>query len=301
MKATTVCGILAVLSSAATAQPWTSEQQALVDAQAKCNDGWVDSHREYDFELFVAACPHVPGALAWYTNSPDRVDYWGNDEFWQGPRQGGVQFSWEFLEPIDIWIDGDIGAIYFPIAWTVETPDGTKFRNPSRRVTTFQRRNGEWLFASHSIAGFEESPESLLVNAAREGNLSAAAFLLDQGLNVNERDARGYTALHAAAYEGHLEVVELLTERGAMVDDQQNTERIAALHAAAETNRLAIAAYLLGSGADVNPVQAGGWTPIMRATFKGYAEMVKLLRNYGGQCADGAGESFYDYCLTAGS
>jgi hypothetical protein len=293
--------LAAVWVHGAAAQPWTSDQQELLDLVAQCNDGWAESHREDDFRIFVEACPELPGAMAWYTGSPARVQYSANDEFWSGANRSGAEFSWEFQEPIDIFVDRDVAAVYFPVVWTIEAPDGTTVRVPSRRMSTLVRRNGRWLFAASSIAGFEENSASLLVDAALEGNRDAVAFLLDHGRDVNERAANGYTALHAAAYAGHLDIVELLVERRAAIDDQQNGEAIAALHAAAETNRPAIVAYLLAQGAAVDPVQAGGWTPIMRATFKGHAEIVKLLRSYGGQCLDRASADAFNYCMNAGS
>ena len=40
-------------------------------------------------------------------------------------------------------------------------------------------------------------------------------FLLDHGADVNARDRRGFTALHRAAEMGHLDVTQLLLDRGA--------------------------------------------------------------------------------------
>lgn len=301
MKAIMLCPMLAAVCTTALAQDWSDDQQELLDIQAACNDGWVESHRQSDFEIFRSACPHASGVRAWYTGSPDRVIYWDDDTFWSGAQDSGAQYDWEYLEPIDVWIDGDSAAVYFPVAWIIETPEGEFIRNPSRRLSNFERRDGQWVFTAMSIAGFDENPESLLVNAALQGNTAAVTFLLDQGHNINERAPNGYTALHAAAYEGHLDIVRLLVERGAIVNDQQNTEAIAPLHAAAELNRLDVVAYLLSSGVDVNPIQAGGWSPVMRATFKGFPEMVRLLRSFGGECIDVAGEDYLNYCMNAGS
>jgi ankyrin repeat protein len=45
--------------------------------------------------------------------------------------------------------------------------------------------------------------------------LATAQVLLDAGADVNARDARGRTALHAAAAQGYNDVVKYLVERGA--------------------------------------------------------------------------------------
>ena len=144
------------------------------------------------------------------------------------------------------------------------------------------------------------SVPSLLINAALAGDYDAVKFLLGQGLQVNGRDARGYTALHAAAYTGRLDIVQLLVENGADINDQNNDTRLSVLHAAAQTNNLAEAAYLLANGARLDVADDGGFTPIMRATLKSYPEMVRLLRSYGGKCEDKAGTEFLNYCMNAG-
>lgn len=46
--------------------------------------------------------------------------------------------------------------------------------------------------------------------------------LLDRGLDEQHRDNSGWTPLHYAAFEGHLEVCEALLEAGARVDETDN-------------------------------------------------------------------------------
>jgi ankyrin repeat protein len=64
-------------------------------------------------------------------------------------------------------------------------------------------------------------------NVARVPPLGTAAFarlvpmarlLLDAGADVNGRGDGGFTALHSAAQNGHVELVRLLLERGADPD-----------------------------------------------------------------------------------
>ena len=49
---------------------------------------------------------------------------------------------------------------------------------------------------------------------ATRGDFEACKVLLDSGALVDIRDGDGYTQLHAAAEQGHLEVVKLLLVRG---------------------------------------------------------------------------------------
>ncbi len=67
------------------------------------------------------------------------------------------------------------------------------------------------------------------------------------GAHVNQRTADGSTALLVAAYEGQLDVVRLLIEKGA----------------------------------DVNAMNENGFTPAMVAAYVGYDEIVSILRQHG--------------------
>jgi ankyrin repeat protein len=58
----------------------------------------------------------------------------------------------------------------------------------------------------------------LLLSYASKGNVTAIKELLDQNAVVNASDYDGRTALHLAASEGHVPVVELLLKRGADVN-----------------------------------------------------------------------------------
>lgn len=66
-------------------------------------------------------------------------------------------------------------------------------------------------------------PENLdytmqLLFMASKGDVSAVQDLLDEGIDVNNIDLDGRTALHIASCEGHLEVVKLLLSRKANID-----------------------------------------------------------------------------------
>ncbi|XP_067883472.1 arf-GAP with coiled-coil, ANK repeat and PH domain-containing protein 2-like isoform X2 [Heterodontus francisci] len=61
----------------------------------------------------------------------------------------------------------------------------------------------------------EDENRTPLIAAARGGFLTACEFLLQNGANVNFRDARGQGAIHAATRAGHTGPVCLLLKRGA--------------------------------------------------------------------------------------
>jgi ankyrin repeat protein len=88
----------------------------------------------------------------------------------------------------------------------------------------------------------------------------------------------GFTALGLACFFGHREAVKLLLDRGAQVNDaSRNRMRVAPLHSALAGSDSAIADLLLAAGADVNAVQADGYTPLHEAAQNGDHAMVERL------------------------
>ncbi|KAL6078974.1 Ankyrin repeat domain-containing protein 39 [Balamuthia mandrillaris] len=82
--------------------------------------------------------------------------------------------------------------------------------------------------------------------AARNGHLEACRLLLEEGAEANVRTpGGGATPLHRAAFCGHAEVVRLLLERGkadaSMLDSDGNT----ALHKAAAEGHVSVVRLLL--------------------------------------------------------
>lgn len=96
----------------------------------------------------------------------------------------------------------------------------------------------------------------------------------------------GFTPLGLAAYFGQIANLILLVENGADVNAvSRNQMQVRPLHSAVAHRQadisLIMAKRLLESGAQVNPIQHGGWTPLHQAAAHGNLEMVDLLLNYG--------------------
>lgn len=90
-------------------------------------------------------------------------------------------------------------------------------------------------------------PANPLEYAAVFGNLSEVVELA-RGVDIDEPGVCGYTALHGAAENGHLDVIRLLLE----------------------------------AGASVNPALNSGHTPVDLADLAGKPEAAALLREAGG-------------------
>lgn len=61
---------------------------------------------------------------------------------------------------------------------------------------------------------------------ASVGNISKVKLAIQNGADVNARSDNGYTALHAAALNGHLDVAKLLVLQGANVSAHSPQENL---------------------------------------------------------------------------
>ncbi|CAM9954781.1 unnamed protein product, partial [Pylaiella littoralis] len=121
-------------------------------------------------------------------------------------------------------------------------------------VDTYPNHNGEAPLALAVEAGHEQTTLELLRRGA---------------LHIDGRiDPVGSTALHIAALEGHLPILELLLQEGAAVDTRDLFPRQTALHRAVGCTRLtagSVITALLSAGADVHAQDLGGDTALLKA------------------------------------
>lgn len=89
-----------------------------------------------------------------------------------------------------------------------------------------------------------------------------------------------FTALHSAAYDGHVEMIKLLISRGTNVN-LLNHDNSTPLHVAAMEGRLEVAKLLISKGAKVNVRNYDDYTPLWYAVDAGSVEITKLLIDNG--------------------
>ena len=96
-------------------------------------------------------------------------------------------------------------------------------------------------------AGHNRTPLDL---AAREGDLEMVELLVDNGANVNN-----YKPLHHASGKGHLEIVTYLVEHGANLNEPDieiGVDVLSPLHEAVRGGHFDVVEYLVEQGADIN-------------------------------------------------
>jgi ankyrin repeat protein len=114
------------------------------------------------------------------------------------------------------------------------------------------------------INGADIDGKTPLMWAAYTGQYSAVTALLAAGADMQARDKMGWTALHAAAWARRAPVVSLLLENGAAADAKDLDDRTALMHAA-QYGETAMVKDLIAKGANTNARNKFDQTPLMFA------------------------------------
>jgi hypothetical protein len=114
---------------------------------------------------------------------------------------------------------------------------------------------------------------TLLMLAARENHREVVTVLLERKAKINQRTAYGDSALMLASFKGNLDMVQLLVARGAEVQHPG----WAPLHYAAFEGRTEVIRFLLGKGADKDAVAPNGYSPLMLAVLNKHLDATQAL------------------------
>ena len=145
-----------------------------------------------------------------------------------------------------------------------------------------------------ALAMYYNEPEiaEVLCDGGAEIDVFAAAMLgkterlrsllhSDQGL-VRAISTDGWTALHLAAFFGHVEAVRLLIDAGSDVGAvSRNDQANIPLHASLPGSHAEIVTMLLDAGSDVNARQSHSFTPLHEAALIGDPGITRLLLERG--------------------
>ena len=105
--------------------------------------------------------------------------------------------------------------------------------------------------------------------AAANGHEDVVRVLLERGAKVDQENSSGWTAVHQASYHGHITVVKVADRRLVM------------------TVLMVSVKVLLGAGCDVNKTNRYGASPLHMAAAGGQLEVSRLLLSSGGKVEAG--------------
>ena len=132
------------------------------------------------------------------------------------------------------------------------------------------------LFAMIALTSIVQGQSQNLYLAARTNNVKLAQTLIEQKVDINQKDERGYTALILATYNQSPDVAELLLKHGADTESGDATGRTALMGASFQGDDKCVA-ILLDNGAKINGADVNGATALMYAVQFGRTSVVKLL------------------------
>jgi len=108
------------------------------------------------------------------------------------------------------------------------------------------------------------------------------SYLINQGVDINEKNEYHETALHHAIIGGHYDIVKLLIDHGADIHIKDDDNLTTLMYASREDKK-DIVHLLLDRGAKINEKDNEQWTALMFATRNDHHEVVKLLLEHGAQ------------------
>ncbi|KAI1127920.1 ankyrin repeat-containing domain protein [Nemania abortiva] len=120
--------------------------------------------------------------------------------------------------------------------------------------------------------------------AVQDGQEELVCLLLDAGADTEFQKERTSTALQAAALDGHLNIVKLLLDRGALLNPPIRLRQGAtALQYAAIGGHLSVARFLIERQANINelPAKCRGRTALEGAAEHGRLDMIQLFLEMG--------------------
>ncbi|KAK5658111.1 hypothetical protein OQA88_2667 [Cercophora sp. LCS_1] len=122
--------------------------------------------------------------------------------------------------------------------------------------------------------------------AALNGHLKVVELLLQNGVEPDSAGEYGCTPLWCASQNGHEDVVNFLLDHkgskgGVNVEAEWRERERRAIHQAANNGHTGIVRALLSKGAEVDPWDVDGATPLWNAAQKGHSEVVRMLLEAG--------------------
>ena len=125
--------------------------------------------------------------------------------------------------------------------------------------------------------------ETILQIATQLESVACLPILISNGVDINDTDIQGFSALHWCTLTGNTKCAQILIKAGADID-AKNCRGETALHLAARLGDLEYLACLIDAGANVNATDHHGATAIDFASYKQcYQRLLNSGAMHGGQ------------------
>lgn len=121
-----------------------------------------------------------------------------------------------------------------------------------------------------------------LLNAVEDARLDLVEDLLERGVNLEAKDARGYTGLILAAYRGRIPILRRLVQAGANANARDRHGNSVLLFAA-QHGDVQTVSMLAEAGADLNMRGQNGYTALKVAKLTGQTDVAAFLESKGAQ------------------
>jgi len=131
------------------------------------------------------------------------------------------------------------------------------------------------------------SGQTCLFHAARQGHASVCAQLQGLGVRAETRDDQERTALHAAAVGGSVTVSEVLM--GGDLVTLEDWQGFQAVHLAIQEGHVEMCRHLVSASANLQAPLEFGLSPLLLATDRGHADVVRFLLTEADTAVDEAG------------
>jgi ankyrin repeat protein len=136
--------------------------------------------------------------------------------------------------------------------------------------------------SANMSATLDRTGQTAIHLAARDSDVGMIQLLLDRGADIEAKDGAGISALQFASYSGKLGIVKCLLENGADVhvcaSDGSTPLQIASLQGHKD-----VVTELLSQGVGVDIAEEDGFTALYMAAQEGHGEVVQILLNSGAQ------------------
>lgn len=122
-----------------------------------------------------------------------------------------------------------------------------------------------------------------LLLAVQEDNIECATALIRSGANVNFHSGGTLDKypITIAAERNHSDMVRMLLEQGANPNAADNVDGLQAIHYAAKNGNIEMLESLIQYGAKADSIAEGSLTPLVLAAGEGHTDMVKKLLSLG--------------------